>query len=196
MLLCLYSDSSPLNHDFATYLIHFACHCLTPVLRVFFGELRDCNIFRVSENTPPPPQSTSFKAPRAVDKVQKCQAEYNRNQTLSSLIHCLVCRLLFVMFTINHTCSSNTDLATLRLCFFEKDLSEVKELKGDNRVEENIWKTFKKKKKKMKAQPERDHRLQLQQCAAVMEAITRTLERTEKLGPLNLSSPRLPSPRA
>lgn len=148
MLLCLYSDSSPLNHDFATYLIHFACHCLTPVLRVFFGELRDCNIFRVSENTPPPPQSTSFKAPRAVDKVQKCQAEYNRNQTLSSLIHCLVCRLLFVMFTINHTCSSNTDLATLRLCFFEKDLSEVKELKGDNRVEENIWKTFKKKKKK------------------------------------------------
>lgn len=44
------------------------------------------------------------------------------------------------------------------------------------RVEENIWKTFK---KKMKARPEGDHRLQLQQRAAVMEAITRALRRTE-----------------
>lgn len=61
---------------------------------------------------------------------------------------------------------SNKDLTTFSWCSFE--VSEVKGLKGDNRVEENIWKTF----EKMKAWPERDHRLQLLQRAAVMETIT------------------------
>lgn len=46
----------------------------------------------------------------------------------------------------------------------------MKGLKGEIRVEENICKTF----KKLKARQERDHRLKLQQCAAVMEMITRS----------------------
>lgn len=44
----------------------------------------------------------------------------------------------------------------------------VKRSKRENRVEENICKPL----KKMKALRERDHRLKLQQCAAVMKVIT------------------------
>lgn len=78
------------------------------------------------------------------------------------------------MFTINHTYfkRGNVQLVVFDKTSFYFQVSEVKGLKRENRVEENICKTF--KKKKMKARWERDHRLKLQQCAAVMEVITRS----------------------
>ncbi|KAK5933885.1 hypothetical protein CgunFtcFv8_014331 [Champsocephalus gunnari] len=57
---------------------------------------------------------------------------------------------------------------------FSFKVSDVKGLKGENRVKENILNNFLKKKE---TQP--DHRLQLPLRAAVMEVITYALGRTE-----------------
>lgn len=134
-----------LNTIFKTEQHISFCHCLTSTnFQQSMFSLESCTTIIYSKHLKyPPPRA-------AVNNVQKCQAEYNGKQTLSSLIHGLVCHLLFAMFTINHTYFKH---GNVQLVFFDKtsfyfQVSEVKGLKRENRVEENICKTFKKKKKK------------------------------------------------
>lgn len=118
----------------------------------------------------------------AVLKLQCIWQNKEMSSTVKETCCYLVGHLFCVKFTINYTCSSKRcDKVQWRLFFFfQQRFSEVNGWKVDKRGRgEHLIDLQKSPLRKIKAGPERDHRLQLQQRAAVMEVITCTLMQTE-----------------
>lgn len=90
------------------------------------------------------------------------RTKHNRNNTISRGLDCLCCSF-FVR-------PCNTTMSTSSRCHGTLWSQKVRR---ENRVEGNICKPFKKNPKALRGG---DHRLKLQQCAAVMEVITRPCE--------------------